>query len=816
VSASRAAAVLGSEATARSRAMRIPTIGNLLAFSGFFGLLCLALFGERLAPHESIFFVVEHGTDPRPYDPGFVFPFGSDVLGRDLFSLVLAGAQATLTIVLAAGLARVLAGVVIAGLGSWWRPVRLATESVADFVSAVPATLVALILVKVFVRTADTSVLVFIGALLVTGWAGPYRVIRAELDRLSHARFTEGAAAIGVGRWRLFWRHQLPHLVPTLAMNLSQQVIASLVLLAELGVLGVFVGSTRQIVIEESLSRVENGIVNFAQIADPPEWGGLLASARTIESLWTTRWLVFVPGVAFALTGIAVAAIGLAISRRYARRDVTDDARSWGAGAIGLMIVAMFVVAAVLPPRYAEARAWAADARGALAPTAGGAEAFAAAGLRPLSESYAIGQSAVRITQTAGATVQAGGISITEKWPRDTTALAFTEGVRSFVSADTGGGVVEAPLVFAARGISPSDYPPPAQTTIFAGKPPELGESIKDYPDDYAGIDVRGKVVLLVRFLGVKSKLESPNNVFVAPNGIGVESSIATAIRHGAAAVLLIDGSLPLYSDRDLPYFVGSGSFEGGINPYYRAEQDAPAKTTTGVPVVILSDKAAAGLAAANGIDLKPLLGKDEAGAWTDRPSVARDLGVTAKVVVPLERRSSSSISFVGEIAGAAHDAAHILVWAPRRAGDPHPSTDVLAALARTLVPRASPFILVDFDGSVDPKVNAQLIRAAFGDRRISLVIVLGNLTGNALKFTTPYGDLIPAIDRYATQAGARSIVTQSTAPLTALDGIAPYVDLRSVLVDSAGGTGDLRPDAAAFVGYLAGRLSLGAEELPK
>jgi hypothetical protein len=93
---------------------------------------------------------------------------------------------------------------------------------------------------------------------------------------------------------------------------------------------------------------------------------------------------------------------------------------------------------------------------------------------------------------------------------------------------------------------------------------------------------------------------------------------------------------------------------------------------------------------------------------------------------------------------------------------------------------------------------------------------VLGNLTGNALKFTTPYGDLIPAIDRYATQAGARSIVTQSTAPLTALDGIAPYVDLRSVLVDSAGGTGDLRPDAAAFVGYLAGRLSLGAEELPK
>jgi ABC-type dipeptide/oligopeptide/nickel transport system permease subunit len=217
----------------------------IIAAATLLALLLLALFGERLAPHESIYFVVEHGTDPRPYDPGLVFPFGSDVLGRDLFSLVLAGARATLTIVLLAGLARVVAGVAIAAIGSWWRPARVVTESVADFASAVPATLVALLLVKVFVRSSDTSVSVFIGALLLTGWAGPYRIIRAEIDRLAHAPFTEGAAVIGVGPWRMFWRHQLPHLVPILATNLSQQVVASLVLLAEPGVLGVFVGSTR-------------------------------------------------------------------------------------------------------------------------------------------------------------------------------------------------------------------------------------------------------------------------------------------------------------------------------------------------------------------------------------------------------------------------------------------------------------------------------------------------------------------------------------------------------------------------------------------
>jgi hypothetical protein len=184
-------------------------------------------------------------------------------------------------------------------------------------------------------------------------------------------------------------------------------------------------------------------------------------------------------------------------------------------------------------------------------------------------------------------------------------------------------------------------------------------------------------------------------------------------------------------------------------------------------------------------------------------------------VSVPLEKFASSTTSYVGEVPGVAHDTGHILVWA-RRSDDSHPSADVLAALARTLVLRRAPFIFVDFDSSGDPRASEQSIRSALGDRRISLVVVLGNLSGDALKFTTPYGDLIPALDLYATQAGARSVVTQATAALTALDGIAPYVDIRSVLVESAGGSGDLRPDAAAFVGYVAGRLALGAEELPK
>ena len=130
----------------------------------FFALLFVALFGGLLAPHESIYFVVEHGRDPRPYDPGVVFPLGSDVLGRDLFSLVLAGAGTTLLIVVLSGLARVAAGLILAAVAGWWRPARGANGLVGRARRRGPRHACRGLVVKVFVR-GDASFLVFVGAL---------------------------------------------------------------------------------------------------------------------------------------------------------------------------------------------------------------------------------------------------------------------------------------------------------------------------------------------------------------------------------------------------------------------------------------------------------------------------------------------------------------------------------------------------------------------------------------------------------------------------------------------------------------------------
>jgi peptide/nickel transport system permease protein len=777
-----------------------------VAVVALFALLFVALFGERIAPHESIYFVVEHGSDPRPYDPGLVFPLGSDVLGRDLFSLVLAGARATLTIVLLGGIARVAAGLLVAAIGSWWQPTRLATESLAELVSAVPATLVALVLVKVFVKT-DTNVLVFVGALLVIGWAGPYRIIRAEVDRLRQAAFTQGAVAIGVGRWRLFRRHHLPHLVPVIAMNLSQQIVASLVLVAELGVLSVFVGPRRLIDVEESLTAVRTGIPTAAVIADIPEWGGLLANARTLENLWTTRWLILVPGVAFAITAVAVGAIGFAVARRYARRDVTQDLRGRGAAAITAGVLSLFVVSSLMPERHEAALDWARATGAEVRSTPDLQNAFEGAGLRPIGGAFSIARQASTIVQSGPARASVGSATVTEPWPRKSLEPpAIGTDALAFVTAETSGGLVEAPLVFAARGISPSDYPP---RPIYQDPTRDLGFQISDYADDYAGIDVRGKVVLLVRFMGIVYRPNTETRRYAPVPGPPANESINNAIKRGAAAVLFVDPDLSRYQE----------SFDSRlgypVSPYSRLEGLSPPSTTSGVPVVLLSAEAADRLVGPLELGLSRYFPLDEPNS-DHRRSAARATGVTARVDVPLTRQTAVVTSLVGEVGGVAADAGRVLVWAVREPGSAGTGRDVVAALARTLNIRRAPFIFVDFDPSVDAHANARGIIDVLKDRRISLVVVLDKLEGGALRFTTPHGDLIPAFDLYAEKAGARHEVTRTTAPITSLSGVAPLVEVKTVLVSGDGGAGDLRADAAALLGYLAGRLALGAEELPR
>ena len=279
--------------------------------------------------------------------------------------------------------------------------------------------------------------------------------------------------------------------------------------------------------------------------------------------------------------------IGFALARRYVRRDITQDVRGRGAAALAIALLAIFVAAGLVPERYAAAREWAAAARAEVRPTTEVETAFADAGLKPIGTTYAVQRDVGAVLQTGAARVNVGGASVAQVWPRKAPMYPDLIHVQSFVTANTGGGTVEAPLVFVGRGISPFEHPSQPPSPPYGGKPPDLGALIQHYADDYSAVDVRGKVVLLVRFLGVQPRIAAGPNEHPLNGsafGFSVDESIATAIKHGAAAVIFVDSDLTSYSDEVSDFQTRTG----GLNPYLRLQTQLPPTTTSGVPVVVV------------------------------------------------------------------------------------------------------------------------------------------------------------------------------------------------------------------------------------
>lgn len=756
----------------------------------FFGLLFIALFGERIAPYETIYMVLNRPPLRPPYAPGEVYPLGSDGLGRDLFSVVLAGARATLVIAAAAGIARVLCGLIIAMVASWWRPMRTIADSFAEIVSAVPATLVALFVVLVFIR-GDPKLLTFVGALLVTGWAGPYRITRAELDRLLGTQFTESARALGVGRAALFARHLLPHLVPTLAVSGAQQSVASLVAVAELGVLGYIVGATRTLV--------------GAYVSATPEWGGILANSRSLENLWTTRWVILVPGVAFAVAAMGMSAIGLGIARQYQRRNALYDLRSPGAAAIAVLCAAGVVVLMLIPERYAVAREWAAAARQRVTIGAPVEQVFADSQLLPIATNFVVERQLTRLAQTSpGSVVVPGAGEVSEEADGPTNFLP----VLYFAS---GGGVFDAPIVFAGWGLSPADHPSVA-TQIFSG--PSFGKVVEDWPDDYSAVDVRGKIAVMLKMPSIRT---GTRFAIVTQD---FETAVSNALKRGARAVLYVDPALPT-----LPLTATNAARP---NPYIRLGESVPIERADKPPVIVLSLGAAERILGPFGVSptaiwdrLGPNVGfggtqtrmvESNDPIW--QRTLARDLGVRAHLTLPVDRVTGTSRSLVGTTGASPR----ILMWAvtPGTRLSSRPALDALSGTIRALKDRTGEEIaFVVFDRTADPLGNARQIAEYLGRTTWDLIVVLNDLMGERLRFETQSGDLIPAFDEYARLSGARAEVTRGSAPDDfTWPGIQAFPKSRSVVVSGTGGEGDLRADTAALLAYVAGRDALGAPEL--
>jgi ABC-type dipeptide/oligopeptide/nickel transport system permease component len=280
----------------RRRAWLRGTLGNLPFVLGTVLVVALTvvfIFGPQLAPRSPYTtqgLVIAGGKlSIPPFPPSDLYAWGTDVLGRDIMSLVLAGAQQTLLLAVLVVAARLLVGLVLGALAGWlngsWID-RLLLRA-AEVIAAFPTLLLAMILILALgIRQGLPP---FVIALCFVGWGEIMQFVRGEVMAIRAKPFIESAMAVGLRTPRIILGHVLPNLASALISIAALEMGAVLMLLGELGFVGIFIGGGAFAELE-----MNRPLYHYS---DVPEWGALLSSVRLYARSYP--WTAIYPTLAF-------------------------------------------------------------------------------------------------------------------------------------------------------------------------------------------------------------------------------------------------------------------------------------------------------------------------------------------------------------------------------------------------------------------------------------------------------------------------------------------------------------------------------------
>lgn len=288
------------------------TLGNLPLVLGslvVIALLVMLFFGSSLTPHNPYTtrgMTFQNGEFlVPPFEPGDTYPWGTDVLGRDLMSQIIAGAQPTLTLIGLVIIARLVLGFILGALagwfnGSWFDRFAL---GLVETLAAFPTLILAMTLILAFGLRA--GMLPFFLALALVGWGEIMQFVRSEVMSLRPKMFIESAVAVGGGSSQIIFRHMLPNMVPVLISLAALETGAALMLLGELGFLGIFIGGG-------SYANLDIFGAPY-HYSDVPEWGALLANIRQYARPYP--WTGFYPALVFFVSILGLNLFGEGIRR---------------------------------------------------------------------------------------------------------------------------------------------------------------------------------------------------------------------------------------------------------------------------------------------------------------------------------------------------------------------------------------------------------------------------------------------------------------------------------------------------------------------
>ncbi len=238
--------------------------------------LLMAIFAPLISFYDPAEIILD-----GPYPPSINHWFGTDDLGRDVFSRVVFGARISLSVGMVAVFIALTLGIFLGALagyfGGW---VDNLVMRFTDVMLAFPSIFL-ILTIQVLISPNIFNVMAVIG---LTSWMGVARLIRGEFLSLRERTFVEAARMIGCSDMRIIFRHILPN------------TFSSITVAATLGMAGA-------ILTESSLSFLGLGVQ-----PPMPSWGSMLMDAQAY--LRDAPWMAIIPGLFIFLAVLSLYLIG--------------------------------------------------------------------------------------------------------------------------------------------------------------------------------------------------------------------------------------------------------------------------------------------------------------------------------------------------------------------------------------------------------------------------------------------------------------------------------------------------------------------------
>lgn len=211
----------------RFRQNKVATTGLVLLLL----LFAFAICGPMIRPYT----YYETHLSLKNTAPNGQFWFGTDDLGRDLFTRTCMGARISLFVGITAAIIDLMIGVVWGGIAALaGGKLDNVMMRIADILYAIPYLLVVIMLMVVLGSGLGPIII----ALTIIGWIGMARIVRGQLMSLKQAEFIEAAIALGAGRRRILFKHLIPNALGPIIVTMTLTIPTAIFAEAFLSFLG--------------------------------------------------------------------------------------------------------------------------------------------------------------------------------------------------------------------------------------------------------------------------------------------------------------------------------------------------------------------------------------------------------------------------------------------------------------------------------------------------------------------------------------------------------------------------------------------------